>query len=534
MGRKYDDVEPEQGRVLEEIEKMLGKEIKRQKKILWETSGYRSEEKKVVELNLNFKDLKTLPESIGQLDSLVTLFLQNNQLINIPESIGNLTALQHLALTENKLKILPESIGNLRVLKELWISNNLLKSLPESIEKLIILEDINVEHNQLKELPGSIGKLSMLRLFDASHNQLIHIPDSIGKLKSLIFLDLGHNKLELIPESIGSLKSLEKLDLSHNHLKALPGSIGTLKLLKIFDIQHNMLRTLPGSLWRLANLQDLQIKGNPLGHEWESIKKKGLDAILEHCRKIGSVNVFFSYAMADYESRKYPIAELSDNIQSRDEISHSYHCMQDMKKDGNIDKFMNETVPQCQVLIFAATKKSLQSKDCQHELSLANTHNIKIIPILGDDLTWEDPELKHSGLNREIGLNFANYDVPKLGDEIYNYLSEYKRKHDLFAKKEAELKIELSNIKHTLTNFLVSPEFEKVLKRNLPQFKELFQDLCANKITPKRYFLKFVDFLSTAKSTATRSSKESTKKKAIKKPTKRKSTEENAEESESA
>lgn len=475
MGRKYNDVEPEQGQVLEELEKMFGKEIKRQKKILWDTSGYRSEEKNVIELNLNFKELKVLPESIGQLgNSLITLFLHKNQLSNIPESIGNLTALQHLALDENKLKMLPESIGNLRVLKEFWISNNLLKSLPESIGKLIILEDINVEHNQLKELPASIGKLSMLRLFDVSHNRLTQIPDSIGKLKSLTFLDLGHNKLELIPESIGNLKSLERLDLSHNHIKALSGSLGTLKSLKNLDIQHNMLRTLPGSLWRLSNLQDLQIKGNPLGHEWESIKKKGLDAILEQCRKIGSVNVFFSYAMADYESRKYPIAELSDNIQSREEVSHSYHCMQDMKKDGNIDKFMNITIPQCQVLVFVASKNSLHSKDCQHELSLAKTHTIKIIPILGDDLTWEDPDLKQAGLNRELGLTFENYDLTKLGDEIYNYLSEYKRMHDLFAKKEAELKVEVSNIKHTLTNFLVSPEFEKVLKRNLPQFKELF------------------------------------------------------------
>ena len=45
MGRKYDDVEPEQGKAMEELEKLLGKEIKRQKKFLWDVSGYRSEEK---------------------------------------------------------------------------------------------------------------------------------------------------------------------------------------------------------------------------------------------------------------------------------------------------------------------------------------------------------------------------------------------------------------------------------------------------------------------------------------------------------
>ena len=316
----------------------------------------------------------------------------------------------------------------------------------------------------------------------------------------------AHLAVEILPESLGNLKSLEKLDLSHNQLKAFPGSLGNLKTLQSLDLQRNQLKTLPGSLWKLENLQNLQIKANPLGHEWDTIKQKGLDAILEYCRKIGAINVFMSFAVADYEAGKNPIAEVADKLKEKDEIGYVYHCMKDMKKDGNLDKFMDATIPMCQVLLFIATKKSLASKDCQHELALANTHHIKIIPILGKELTWDDAALKGAGLTRELGLSFQNYELPKLCNELYDYILEYRRKYDLFEKKDAELKVELLNIKHLLSNYLTSADFEKILKKNMPQFKALFQDLSTNKISPQKYFLAFVDLLTAKKTPAKQSS----------------------------
>jgi leucine-rich repeat protein SHOC2 len=59
-------------------------------------------------LDLSGQNLTELPDSIGQLYSLVKLDLNNNQLVRLPEEIGNLTRLNKLYLSNNQLKALPK------------------------------------------------------------------------------------------------------------------------------------------------------------------------------------------------------------------------------------------------------------------------------------------------------------------------------------------------------------------------------------------------------------------------------------------
>jgi len=49
-----------------------------------------------------------LPEQIGQLTNLTTLYLRNNNLSELPEQIGQLTNLTTLYLHNNKFDIPPE------------------------------------------------------------------------------------------------------------------------------------------------------------------------------------------------------------------------------------------------------------------------------------------------------------------------------------------------------------------------------------------------------------------------------------------
>ena len=86
-----------------------------------------------------WKNLLSLPESIGNLVNLQELDLGWNNLISLPESFGNLVNIRKLHLWGNKLTSLPESFGNLVNLQELDLSDNPLVSLSNiSLEVLRI------------------------------------------------------------------------------------------------------------------------------------------------------------------------------------------------------------------------------------------------------------------------------------------------------------------------------------------------------------------------------------------------------------
>jgi len=95
-------------------------------------------EKHITGLGLSdhYNQLRTLPESIGQLNRLEILGLQQNNFETLPESIGNLLSLRELDLRFNHISTLPESIGNLLSLRKLDLDNCPIKILPESFGNL--------------------------------------------------------------------------------------------------------------------------------------------------------------------------------------------------------------------------------------------------------------------------------------------------------------------------------------------------------------------------------------------------------------
>lgn len=125
----------------------------------------------------------TLPDEIGNLSNLNSLYLPFNNLIGeIPSSICKLTSLKSLDLCHNNLigKI-PENIGNLSQLETLFLSNNNLKGfLPQSIGNTS-LKALNVQQNDLEgTLPESIINLENLMVLQVSGNKLVgYIPKMV-------------------------------------------------------------------------------------------------------------------------------------------------------------------------------------------------------------------------------------------------------------------------------------------------------------------------------------------------------------------
>ncbi len=235
--------------VLRKFENLLGKQFKLVNTVEYDTKmGFSVENQRITGIGFYNCGISTLPESIGNLKSLIYLSLGSNKLTTLPESIGNLTSLQRLLLRSNQLSTLPESISNLTSLKKLFLDSNQLTTLPESISNLTSLQTLYLSYNKFTTLPESIGQLSSLQTLWVDSNQLTTLPESIGNLSSLKKLSLYKNQLSTLPESISNLKSLQILWLNSNKLSTLPESIGNLSSLKELWLNSNKLSTLPESI----------------------------------------------------------------------------------------------------------------------------------------------------------------------------------------------------------------------------------------------------------------------------------------------
>ena len=167
--------------------------------------------------NGGFITLDTLPNSIGNLESLVQLYVDDNNLTTLPDSIGNLNNLIYLVANFNNLTSLPETIVNLTNLTFLDLGYNNIEYLPNLIGNMTNLEYLWLFDNNLTSLPESICNLnidwndttqgvSVVPYFGCGGNMLCDenlIPDCIENTSNFnISLDAAYYLFMVVHEQI--------------------------------------------------------------------------------------------------------------------------------------------------------------------------------------------------------------------------------------------------------------------------------------------------------------------------------------------
>ncbi|KAK4377285.1 hypothetical protein RND71_003581 [Anisodus tanguticus] len=167
--------------------------------------------------------------------------------------------------------VIPSTLGNLNSLGTLYLSNNGLSGMvPSSLNQLSSLSVLDLSHNSLVgSIPASFGSLGNLPFLDMSSNNLSGaIPLVIGTLSQLKFLNLSNNSLSSsIPAQLGDLSNLVDLDLSLNSLAGVvPNDLRGLRNLRRMTIgKISLSGFLPRDLFvPLTQLQFLAIDHNNL------------------------------------------------------------------------------------------------------------------------------------------------------------------------------------------------------------------------------------------------------------------------------
>ncbi|TXJ06963.1 MAG: hypothetical protein E6Q27_02780 [Aeromicrobium sp.] len=100
-----------------------------------------------------------------------------------------------LDVNNRQITTLPASIGNLTLVKKLYADDNFVRSVPASIGRLMNLTELNLGNNQLTSVPSELGNLGSLTRLGLSGNGLTTLPISLGNLTSLVELNLSNNSL---------------------------------------------------------------------------------------------------------------------------------------------------------------------------------------------------------------------------------------------------------------------------------------------------------------------------------------------------
>jgi len=211
-------------------------------------------------LDLSNSEIQFLSGDIGNLIELEELNINQTKITQLPGGIGNCKKLHRIyAMHCPNLTSLPDEIGELESLEYLLMSYSKIQSLPDPISKLNNLVTLDLSNGEISVLPEDIGNmesLSILKLDLDYHTAQTGIP-----------------KIKTIPDSIGQLKNLKELNLNNHAVTELPPSFGNLANLEYLYLDYNKITTFDEGFFKLSKLDELHLRGNGITELSKSFKK---------------------------------------------------------------------------------------------------------------------------------------------------------------------------------------------------------------------------------------------------------------------
>ncbi|XP_026757386.2 leucine-rich repeat and calponin homology domain-containing protein isoform X2 [Galleria mellonella] len=199
------------------------------------------------ELKLSGRKLREFPKPVKfDLSDTVVADLSKNRFSEVPDEVTTYVYLEKLLLSQNIIKSVPDSVGGLQSLTYLDLSSNQLTELPREVCQMP-LQVLLLQDNMLTNLPKEIGKMTSLAELDASNNRLTQVPMTLGDCAGMRALDLSNNQLGLLPLQITYLR-LEHLDVSCNCISSLPLEMRNMTSLVTLNLDNNPLVSPPTTI----------------------------------------------------------------------------------------------------------------------------------------------------------------------------------------------------------------------------------------------------------------------------------------------
>ena len=208
----------------------------------------------------------TLPDELGDLTGLTTLYLWGNKLSGPIPDLSGLTGLTHLVLSSNQLTGEIAWLGGLTKLTTVYLWGNELSGPIPDLTGLTDLIYLSLSQNKLTgELPDVSGLTKLQELYLWGNQLSGTIPD-LSSLTALKHLSLSENLLMgEIPASLGNLTTLSTLYLRFNEFSGSIPDLSRISPLFELALEGNKLRgEIPGWLNDLTTLQGLWLNDNEL------------------------------------------------------------------------------------------------------------------------------------------------------------------------------------------------------------------------------------------------------------------------------